>query len=144
MKTFSLSAEKAHAQRQWLLVDAEGQTLGRLATRIATLLRGKHKPTYTPHVDNGDYVVVINCGKVQITGDKLNAKEYHRHSGYPGGLTSVALREQLERFPDRVLRDAVKGMLPKTRQGRAQLSKLKVYAEGVHPHQAQNPRQVKL
>lgn len=144
MKTFSLSAEKAHAQRQWLLVDAEGQTLGRLATRIATLLRGKHKPTYTPHVDNGDYVVVINCGKVQVTGDKLNAKEYHRHSGYPGGLTSVVLQEQLKRFPDRVLRDAVKGMLPKTRQGRAQLSKLKVYAEGAHPHQAQNPRQVKL
>ena len=144
MKTFSLSAEKAHAQRQWLLVDAEGQTLGRLATRIALLLRGKHKPTYTPHVDNGDYVVVINCGKVQVTGDKLNAKEYHRHSGYPGGLRTVVLREQLERFPDRVIRDAVKGMLPKTRQGRAQLSKLKVYAEGVHPHQAQNPRPVEL
>ncbi len=140
MKTFSLSAEKAHAQREWILVDATGQTLGRLATRIAGLLRGKHKVSFTPHVDNGDYVVVINCAKIQVTGNKLDAKYYYRHSGYPGGLSSMVLREQLERYPERVITTAVKGMLPKTRQGRAQLRKLKVYAGSQHPHQAQNPQ----
>lgn len=144
MKTFSLSAERAHAQREWLLVDAEGQTLGRLATRIAGLLRGKHKRTYTPHVDNGDYVIVINSAKVQVTGNKMDAKWYHRHSGYPGGLNSIVLRDQLDRFPDRVIASAVKGMMPKTRQGRAQLSKLKIYAGETHPHQGQRPRRIEL
>ncbi len=140
MSTFSLSAEKALAQREWILIDAEGQTLGRLATHIAGLLRGKHKVSFTPHVDNGDYVVVINCEKIQVTGNKLDAKYYHRHSGHPGGLTSTVLRDQLERYPERVIQTAVKGMLPKTKLGRAQLLKLKVYAGGQHPHQAQNPQ----
>ncbi len=144
MRTFSLSAERAHAQREWLLINAEGQTLGRLATRIAQLLQGKHKVTYTPHVDNGDYVVVINCAKIHVTGNKLKAKHYHRHSGYPGGLTSTVLQEQLAKFPQRVIARAVKGMVPKTRLGRAQMTKMKVYAGSQHPHQAQKPRPVDL
>lgn len=144
MKTFSLSAERAHAQREWVLIDAEGQTLGRLASRIAHILQGKHKATYTPHVDNGDFVVVVNCEKVRVTGNKPAAKYYHRHSGYPGGLTSIVLQEQLARHPDRVITGAVKGMVPKTRQGRVQMSKLKVYAGPRHPHQAQKPRPVQI
>ncbi len=144
MNTFSLSAEKAHAQREWLLVDAEGQTLGRLATRIADILRGKHKASFTPNVDNGDYVVVINCEKIQVTGNKLDTKYYHRHSGHPGGLTSTVMREQLKRFPERIITSAVKGMLPKTKLGRAQLLKLKVYVGSQHPHQAQNPQPLEM
>ena len=144
MQTFSLSAEKAHAQREWLLVDAQGQTLGRLASKIATLLQGKHKATYSPHVDNGDFVIIVNCEKVQVTGNKLQNKYYHRHSGYPSGLTSIVLQEQLKKFPERVITSAVKGMVPKTRLGRTQLQKLKVYAGGKHPHEAQKPRTVEV
>lgn len=125
-------------------MDAQGQTLGRLASRVAGLLQGKHKPTYSPHVDNGDYVVIVNCEKIHVTGDKLQQKQYHRHSGYPSGLTSVLLADQLEKFPERVISSAVKGMVPKSRLGRSQLQKLKVYAGERHPHQAQKPRAVEL
>ncbi len=144
MPTFSLSAERAHAQREWLLIDAQGHTLGRVASKIAALLQGKHKATYSPHVDNGDFVVIINCEKIHVTGNKLQSKYYHRHSGYPSGLTSVVLQEQLAKFPARVLSRAVKGMVPKTRLGRAQLRKLKVYAGSQHPHAAQKPRMVEV
>ncbi len=144
MHTFSLSVQEAHAQREWLLIDAEGQTLGRLATRIATLLQGKHKPTFSPNVDNGDYVIIINCEKIHVTGDKLQNKYYHRHSGYPSGLTSVKLQDQLERFPERAIAGAVKGMVAKNRLGRIQMQKLKVYAGGKHPHEAQKPRIVEV
>ncbi len=130
--------------REWLLVDANDQTLGRLATKIAALLLGKHKPNYTPGVDNGDYVVVINAERVRVTGRKLDQKIYYRHSGYPGGLRSVTLREQLQRYPERVIRDAVWGMLPKNSYGRKLIRKLKVYAGPEHPHAAQNPRRVEL
>ncbi len=144
MQTFSLSAEKAHAQREWLLIDAQGQTLGRLASKIAVLLQGKHKATYSPHVDNGDFVVVVNCEKIHVTGNKLQSKYYHRHSGYPSGLTSIVLQEQLAKFPERVIAGAVKGMVPKTRLGRTQLRKLKVYTGDKHPHEAQKPRTVEV
>jgi large subunit ribosomal protein L13 len=126
-------------QRDWLLVDAEGQTLGRLATRIADALRGKRKPEYTPHCDTGDFVVVVNAEKVAVTGDKLRQKLYHRHSGYPGGLRSRTLADMLERRPEEVIRKAVKGMLPRNRLARKQLTKLKVYAGPDHPHAAQQP-----
>jgi large subunit ribosomal protein L13 len=131
-------------ERNWLLVDAEGQTLGRLATQIADALRGKRKPTYTPHVDVGDFVVVVNAEQIAVTGDKLHAKMYYRHSGYPGGLRSRPLREELKRRPTEVLRKAVKGMLPRTRLGRAQLLKLKIYAGPDHPHEAQSPKPLPL
>lgn len=144
MQTFSLSAEKAHDQREWLLIDAQGQTLGRLASRIARLLQGKHKSTYSPNVDNGDYVVIINCEKIVVTGNKLQDKYYHRHSGYPSGLTSILLQDQLKKFPERVISSAVKGMVPKTRLGRTQMQKLKVYAGEKHPHESQKPRTVKF
>lgn len=130
--------------RQWVLVDAEGQTLGRLATQIATTLRGKNKPEYTPHIDTGDFVVVVNAEKIKVTGKKLTEKVYFRHSGYPGGLRSRTLEEQLERRPEEVIRGAVKGMLPRTKLGRAQLRKLKVYAGSEHPHEAQKPRAMEL
>lgn len=142
MKTFS--AKPQEIEREWLVVDAEGQTLGRLATRIATILRGKHKPIYTPHVDCGDYVVVVNAGKVHVTGQKLDQKIYYRHSGYPGGLKQINLRRQLERHPERVIEAAVRGMLPKNRLGRKMFKKLKVYAGPAHPHQAQQPRSLDL
>ncbi|HEX5448693.1 MAG TPA: 50S ribosomal protein L13 [Gaiellaceae bacterium] len=137
MKTYS--AKPGEIQRDWYLVDAEGKTLGRLATRIADQLRGKGKPQFTPHVDTGDFVVVVNAEKVHVTGNKLDAKMYHRHSGYPGGLRSRTLREQLDRQPTEVLRKAVKGMLPRNKLGRAQLTKLKIYAGPEHPHEAQAP-----
>ncbi len=140
MKTFSPSAEEAKAAREWWVVDAEGKTLGRLASEIARVLRGKHKPTFSPHVDAGDFVVVTNCEKIVVTGDKLDTVRYYRHSRYPGGLKSRTMREQLDRFPDRVLYEAVKGMMPKTRLGRAQMKKLRIYAGGEHPHQAQQPK----
>ena len=127
-------------QRDWYVVDAEGKTLGRLATRIADTLRGKHKPEYTPHVDTGDFVVVVNADKVHVTGDKRAAKLYHRHSGYPGGLRSRTLEEMLERRPEEVIRLAVRGMLPRNRLGRKQLTKLKAYAGPDHPHAAQQPK----
>jgi len=130
--------------RQWYLVDAEGKTLGRLASRIAAVLRGKHKPMYTPHADVGDYVIVINAGKIHVTGRKMLQKMYHRHSGYPGGLRSVNLRDLLERHPTRAVEFAVRGMLPKNRLGRRMFKKLKVYARSDHPHQAQKPQVMEL
>jgi large subunit ribosomal protein L13 len=131
-------------ERSWLLVDAEGQTLGRLATQIADALRGKRKPTYTPHIDTGDFVVVVNAEKIAVTGDKRQAKLYHRHSGYPGGLKTRTLGEMLERRPEEVIRLAVKGMLPRNRLARKQLTKLKVYAGPEHPHAAQQPQALEL
>ena len=138
MKTYS--AKTSEIERQWYVVDAEGQTLGRLATRIADTLRGKRKPEFTPHVDTGDFVVVVNAEKITVTGNKLQAKMYHRHSGYPGGLRSRTLAEQLDRRPTEVIRKAVKGMLPRNRLARQQLTKLKVYTGPEHPHGAQNPQ----
>jgi large subunit ribosomal protein L13 len=138
MKTYS--AKPGEVTREWYLVNAEGKTLGRLATQIADTLRGKQKPQYTPHVDTGDFVIVVNAEKIQVTGNKLDQKRYYRHSGYPGGLRSRTLREQLERRPTEVLRVAVKGMLPKNRLARQQITKLKIYAGPEHPHEAQNPR----
>jgi large subunit ribosomal protein L13 len=138
MKTWN--AKPADVEREWYVVDAEGQTLGRLATRIADTLRGKRKPTFTPHVDTGDFVVVVNAEKIAVTGNKLQQKLYYRHSGYPGGLRSRPLAAELERRPTEVIRKAVKGMLPRNRLGRAQLGKLKVYAGPEHPHEAQKPQ----
>jgi large subunit ribosomal protein L13 len=138
------SAKPGEITREWYLVDADGQTLGRLATAIADTLRGKRKPQYTPHVDTGDFVVVVNAEKIQVTGQKLDQKRYYRHSGYPGGLRSRTLREQLDRRPTEVLRVAVKGMLPKNRLARQQLTKLKIYAGPDHPHESQNPQPLNL
>jgi large subunit ribosomal protein L13 len=138
MKTYS--AKPGEVTREWYLVDAEGKTLGRLATQIADTLRGKLKPQYTPHVDTGDFVIVVNAEKIHVTGNKLDQKRYYRHSGYPGGLRSRTLREQLDRRPTEVLRVAVKGMLPKNRLARQQITKLKIYAGPEHPHEAQNPK----
>jgi large subunit ribosomal protein L13 len=138
MKTYS--AKPKEIEQRWYLVDAEGQTLGRLATRIADTLRGKRKPQYTPHIDTGDFVVVVNAEKIAVTGDKLAQKRYYRHSGYPGGLRSRTLAEQLERRPTEVLRKAVKGMLPRNRLARRQITKLKIYAGPSHPHESQNPQ----
>jgi large subunit ribosomal protein L13 len=131
-------------QRNWLVVDAEGQTLGRLATQIADSLRGKRKPEYTPHIDTGDFVVVINAEKITVTGSKRTEKIYYRHSGYPGGLKSRTLDEMLEKRPEEVIRKAVKGMLPRNRLARKQLTKLKVYAGAEHPHAAQQPVPMEL
>ncbi|MGZ4400753.1 MAG: 50S ribosomal protein L13 [Gaiellaceae bacterium] len=142
MKTYS--AKPGEVTREWYLVDAEGKTLGRLATQIADTLRGKRKPQYTPHVDTGDFVIVVNAEKIQVTGNKLDQKRYYRHSGYPGGLRSRTLREQLERRPTEVLRVAVKGMLPKNRLAARQLTKLKIYAGPDHPHEAQAPKPLPL
>lgn len=142
MKTYSAKAQEV--ERKWYVVDAQGKTLGRIATQIASILRGKHKPIYTPHVDCGDFVVVINAEKVWTTGHKLDQKKYYRHSGYPGGLSEITLRDQLERFPERVIESAVKGMLPKNRLGRAMYKKMKVYAGPNHPHAAQNPEPLEL
>ena len=142
VKTYN--AKPGEVARDWYLVDAEGQTLGRLATRIAETLRGKGKPQYTPHVDTGDFVVVVNAEKIAVTGNKLDQKQYYRHSGYPGGLRTRSLREQLDRRPTEVLRVAVKGMLPKNRLAAKQLNKLKIYAGPEHPHDAQAPKPLKL
>jgi large subunit ribosomal protein L13 len=142
MKTYS--AKPGEVAREWYLVDAEGQTLGRLATQIADTLRGKRKPQFTPHVDTGDFVIVVNAEKIRVTGNKLDQKMYHRHSGYPGGLRTRSLREQLDRRPTEVIRTAVRGMLPKNRLARRQLVKLKVYAGPEHPHQSQNPKPLNL
>jgi large subunit ribosomal protein L13 len=142
MKTYS--AKPGEITREWYLVDADGQTLGRLATLIADTLRGKRKPVYTPHVDTGDFVIVVNAEKVVVTGNKLDQKMYYRHSGYPGGLKSRSLREQLDRRPTEVLRIAVKGMLPKNRLARQQITKLKIYAGPEHPHESQNPQPLNL
>jgi large subunit ribosomal protein L13 len=137
MKTFV--ATPANRERNWLVVDATGKTLGRLATQIADTLRGKRKPQYTPHCDVGDFVIVVNAEKVSVTGNKRQEKRYYRHSGYPGGLRSRTFEEMIARRPEEVLRLAVKGMLPRSRLGRQQLRKLKIYAGPDHPHQAQQP-----
>ena len=142
MRTFTGKA--AEIERDWYVVDAEGQTLGRLASKIAPILRGKHKPIYTPHLDCGDFVIVINADKVRVTGRKLDQKIYYRHSGYPGGLKSITLREQLNRHPERVIEAAVRGMLPKNKLGRRMFKKLKVYASATHPHEAQKPKPLEL
>ncbi|MBU2098297.1 MAG: 50S ribosomal protein L13 [Gammaproteobacteria bacterium] len=142
MKTFS--AKPQNVEHNWLLVDAEGQTLGRIATEIATRLRGKHKPEYTPHVDTGDFVVVINAEKVRVTGNKSKDKMYHHHTGFPGGLKSFSFEKLIDRAPERVLKLAIKGMLPRTPLGRAMFKKLKVYAGNEHPHAAQQPQALQL
>ena len=142
MRTYS--AKPGEVTREWYLVDAEGKTLGRLATQIADTLRGKRKPQYTPHIDTGDFVVVVNAEKIAVTGNKLDQKIYYRHSGYPGGLKQRTLREQLERRPTEVLRTAVKGMLPKNRLAHQQITKLKIYAGPDHPHGPQNPKPLEL
>ena len=137
MKTYT--AKPREIEQAWYLIDAEGKTLGRLATQIADLLRGKGKPQYTPHIDTGDFVVVVNAARIHVTGNKLEQKLYYRHSGYPGGLRSRTLAEQLARRPEEVIRKAVKGMLPKNKLAARQIVKLKVYAGPDHPHEAQNP-----
>ena len=142
MKTFSAKAEEV--RHDWLLVDADGKTLGRLAAEIATRLRGKHKPEYTPHVDTGDYVVVVNAEKIAVTGKKLSDKMYYRHTGYVGNLKSANLQEMLDKKPEDVIHLAVKGMLPRGPLGRAMRTKLKVYAGTEHPHAAQQPVAVEL
>ena len=142
MKTYV--AKPSTRQRDWVLVDANGKTLGRLATQIADMLRGKRKPEYTPHVDTGDFVVVVNAEKVHVTGDKRQQKMYRHHSGYPGGLRTRSLNDMLERRPEEVIRIAVKGMLPRNRLARQQLRKLKVYAGPDHPHEAQKPKPVEM
>tara|TARA_B100001996_G_C18494404_1_gene528941 strand:+ start:324 stop:752 length:429 start_codon:yes stop_codon:yes gene_type:complete len=142
MKTYS--AKPREVDKNWLLVDAEGQTLGRMATMIATKLRGKHKAEYTPHVDVGDYIVVINAEKVQVTGNKSKDKLYHSHSGYPGGLKSISFEKLIDKSPEKVIKLAVKGMLPRTPLGRTMYKKLKVYAGPEHPHVAQRPEALQL
>ena len=142
MKTYV--ATPADRERSWVLVDASGRTLGRLATQIADILRGKRKPEYTPHVDVGDFVVVVNAEKIVVTGNKREAKRYYRHSGYPGGLRSRTLGDLLERRPEEVIRRAVRGMLPRNRLARKQLTKLKVYAGPEHPHAAQKPEPLEI
>jgi large subunit ribosomal protein L13 len=142
VKTYTV--KPGDIKRQWRLVDAEGKTLGRLASRIAAILKGKHKPIYTPHADVGDFVIVINADKIHVTGRKMLQKMYHRHSGYPGGLKSINLRDLLQRHPTRAVEYAVKGMLPKNRLGRRMFKKLKVYAGSDHPHQAQKPQVLEL
>lgn len=138
MKTFS--AKPAEVKRDWYVVDAEGKTLGRLSTEIARRLRGKHKPTYTPHIDTGDYIIVINAEKIHVTGKKLDDKVYYHHTGYIGNLKSETLKERLERHPERAIEAAVKGMLPKGPLGRAMFKKMKVFAGAEHPHAAQQPK----
>jgi len=142
VKTYNLTQEDI--RREWFVVDAKGQTLGRIASRVAAVLRGKHKPTFTPWFDCGDYVIIVNADKVKVTGNRLDSKVYYRHSGYVGGLKSITLRRQLEKHPDRVLKAAVKGMLPSNRLGRKMFKKLKVYAGSEHPHAAQQPKKLDL
>jgi len=142
MKTISANIQTV--KRDWYIIDAEGQTLGRMASAIAHRLRGKHKPEFTPHVDTGDYIVVVNAKKVRVTGKKATDKMYHRHTGYPGGLKSISFGKLIEKAPERTVQSAVKGMLPKGPLGRAMFKKLKVYAGAEHPHTAQQPQELKL
>jgi large subunit ribosomal protein L13 len=142
MKTFV--TKPAEIERKWHLIDAEGQTLGRLATRIAVLLRGKHKPIYDPSQDAGDYVIVVNAEKIHVTGNRMEQKMYYRHSGYPGGISGISLKDQLRKHPTRPIQSAVKGMLPKNRLGRQMIKKMKVYAGPNHPHEAQLPQTIEL
>jgi large subunit ribosomal protein L13 len=140
----TISANKQTAQNDWYLIDAEGKTLGRMAAEIAHRLRGKHKPEYTPHVDTGDYIVVVNAEKVHVTGNKATDKKYHHHTQFPGGLKTFSFKEMIERSPEEVIKLAVKGMMPRTPLGRAMQKKLKVYAGASHPHGAQNPAPLNL
>jgi large subunit ribosomal protein L13 len=142
--TYITTREDALAARRWFLVDADGRVVGRLATQIANVLRGKHKPTFTPHVDSGDFVVVVNAAKVRLTGRKLEGKIYHRHTGYPGGVRSTTAGRVMQERPERVLRSAVVGMLPKNRLGRRLATKLKIYRGADHPHVAQQPQPLAL
>jgi len=142
MKTISARSETV--KRDWYIIDADGKTLGRMATEIAHRLRGKHKPEYTPHVDTGDYIVIINAEKVRVTGNKASDKMYHRHTGYPGGLKSMSFEKLIAKAPERVIQKAVKGMLPSGPLGRAMFKKMKVYAGGTHPHAAQQPQELTL
>ena len=142
MKTYM--QRKEDVVRNWYVIDAEGQTLGRLATKVASVLRGKHKPTYTPHVDGGDFVIVVNANTVKLTGNKLNDKIYYNHSRYTGGLRERTAKEMIEKYPVEMIERAVKGMLPKGRLGRQMYKKLFVYAEGNHPHSAQKPQELKM
>jgi large subunit ribosomal protein L13 len=140
----TVSAKPAEVRREWLLVDADGKTLGRLASEIARRLRGKHKPTFTPHVDTGDYVVVVNAEKVAVTGNKLTDKLYHHHTGYIGNLKSISLEKQLQKAPERVIETAVRGMLPRNPLGRAMMKKLRIFAGPEHTHQAQQPKPLEI
>ena len=142
MKT--ISANPATVKRDWYVIDAEGKTLGRMAAEIATRLRGKHKPEYTPHVDTGDYIVVVNAEKVRVTGNKAKDKMYYRHTGYVGGIKAMSFEKMIEKAPERTIEGAVKGMLPKGPLGRAMFKKLKVYAGNEHPHTAQQPQELTL
>lgn len=142
MKTFT--AKNETVQRDWYIVDAAGQTLGRLATEIASRLRGKHKPEYTPHVDTGDYIVVINAEQVRVTGNKTSDKVYYSHTGFPGGIKEISFEKLIAKAPERVLEAAVKGMLPRNPLGRDMYRKLKVYAGSNHPHAAQQPQELKI
>ncbi|MGZ5336645.1 MAG: 50S ribosomal protein L13 [Solirubrobacterales bacterium] len=144
MTTKTFVATPANRQRDWYVVDAQGKTLGRLATQLADILRGKRKPESTPHCDTGDFVVVVNAEKITVTGRKLEQKRYYRHTGYPGGIRSRTLAEMLDRQPEEVIRKAVKGMLPRNRLARQQLRKLKVYAGEEHPHAAQQPKPIEI
>ena len=142
MKTYSAKPETV--ERDWYIVDAENKTLGRLSTEIARRLRGKHKPEYTPHVDTGDYIIVINAEKIYVSGNKRTDKMYHHHTGYPGGLKSISFDKLIEKAPERVIESAVKGMLPKNPLGRAMYKKMKVYAGSEHPHTAQQPKTLEV
>lgn len=144
MERRTYSAKSSDVTRDWFVVDAEGKTLGRLASAIAATLRGKHKPTFTPHVDTGDFVIVLNAGKVRVTGNKETQKIYYTHSNYPGGLKSTSLKDLRARHPDRIIENAVKGMLPRNALGKAQLKKLKIFEGSTHPHTAQNPASLAL
>lgn len=144
MERRTYSAKAPEVVRQWFVVDAEGKTLGRLATAVAATLRGKNKPTYTPHVDTGDFVVVINADKVRVTGNKETQKMYYRHSGYSGGLSETSLKDMRARHPERIIEFAVQGMLPRNTLGKAQMRKLKIYTGTSHPHAAQNPSPLEL
>jgi large subunit ribosomal protein L13 len=142
LKTYH--AKPGEVEREWLLIDATDMVLGRLASEVAQILKGKRKPTYTPHVDTGDFVVIVNAEKVRLTGNKANTKNYYSHSGFPGGLKEVSFQRMLAKHPERIIEKAVKGMLPKNTLGRAMNRKLKVYAGPEHPHEAQKPRQITL
>jgi len=144
MQTLSAKPAEAAASRKWWVVDAKDLPLGRLASRVAQVLRGKHKPSYTPHVDTGDFVVIVNAAQVKVTGNKSNDKNYYTHSGYPGAIKKESFRHLLVKHPERPIELAVKGMLPKNVLGRQMIGKLKVYGEGAHPHQAQNPQPLKV
>lgn len=144
MKKYTYSAKKSDNQCKWGLIDADGAILGRLASTVAARLQGKHNPLYTPHVDTGDWIIVINAEKIQLTGKKLDQKRYYRHSGYIGGLKEITAKDLKEKRPEDLIRFAVKGMLPKNKLGRKLFNKLKVYAGDQHPHEAQNPEAIKL